>query len=99
MIPELRAFLDEKGRLTSLPTKFKKQLCAVWYLADKLEQTRDYPGVKRMRGLAKKDLDAAMAESLRMTVQDIRDRHLDVYKDTLEAAEFYASRADEIKEE
>ena len=75
------------------------QLEKILYLADKLEQTRDYPGVKRLRGLAKKDLDAAMAESLRMTVQDIRDRHLDVYKDTLEAAEFYASRADEIKEE
>lgn len=42
MIPELRAFLDEKGRITSLPTKFKKQLCAVWYLADKLEAGRDY---------------------------------------------------------
>ena len=32
MIPELRAFLDEKGRLTSLPSKYKKQLAAVWYL-------------------------------------------------------------------
>ena len=42
MIPELRAFLDEKGRLTSLPSKYKKQLAAVWYLADRLEPGRDY---------------------------------------------------------
>ena len=75
------------------------ELEKILYLADKIEKTRDYPGVERIRALAEQDLDAAMAESLRMTVQDIRDRHLDVYKDTLEAAEFYASRADEIKEE
>ena len=42
MIPELRPFLDERGRLTSLPAKRKKQLMAVWYLADKLEAGRDY---------------------------------------------------------
>ena len=42
MIPELRAFLDEGGRLTSLPSKYKKQLCAVWYLASKLEAGRVY---------------------------------------------------------
>lgn len=42
MIPELKAFLDDKGRLTSLPAKYKKQLCAVWYLADKLEAGREY---------------------------------------------------------
>ena len=42
MIPELRAFLDERGRLTSLPSKYKKQLCAVWYLAGKLEAGRAY---------------------------------------------------------
>ena len=42
MIPELRSFLDEKGRLTSLPSKYKKQLAAVWYLADRLEPGRDY---------------------------------------------------------
>ena len=42
MIPELRPFLDERGRLTSLPAKRKKQLMAVWYLADRLEAGRDY---------------------------------------------------------
>ena len=42
MIPELKAFLDEKGRLTALPSRYRKQLCAVWYLGSKLEAGRDY---------------------------------------------------------
>ncbi len=42
MIPELKPFLDEKGRLTSLPSKYKKQLAAVWYIAGKLEAGRAY---------------------------------------------------------
>ena len=42
MIPELRAFLDERGRLTALPAKYKKQLMAIWYLADRLEAGRNY---------------------------------------------------------
>ena len=42
MIPELKAFLDERGHLTALPSKYKKQLCAVWYLASQLEAGRTY---------------------------------------------------------
>ena len=42
MIPELKPFLDERGRLTSLPSKYKKQLCALWYIAGKLEAGRAY---------------------------------------------------------
>jgi nicotinate-nucleotide adenylyltransferase len=71
----------------------------ILYLADKIEPNRDYPGVKRVRSLAKTDLDAAMAESLRMTVEDIRERNLNVYIDTLEAYAYYASSAAESKED
>ena len=42
MIPELRSFLDERGRLTAMPSKYKRQLMAVWYLAGKLEAGRIY---------------------------------------------------------
>ena len=42
MIPELRSFLDERGRVTALPVKHKRRLMAVWYLAGKLEPGRDY---------------------------------------------------------
>ena len=75
------------------------ELEKILYLADKIEKTRDYPGVERIRALAERDLDAAMAESLRGTVENIRERHLDVYHDTLEAYDYFASRADDNKEE
>ena len=75
------------------------ELEKILYLADKIEKTRDYPGVERVRALAERNLDAAMAESLRGTVENIRERHLDVYHDTLEAYDFFASRADDNKEE
>ncbi len=42
MIPELRSFLDERGRVIALPVKHKRRLMAVWYLAGKLEPGRDY---------------------------------------------------------
>jgi len=42
VIQELKSFLDEKGRLTALPAKYKKQLCAVWYMGTKVEAGRDY---------------------------------------------------------
>ena len=42
MIPELKPFLNEKGQLTALPSKYRKQLLAVWYLADRLEAGRTY---------------------------------------------------------
>ena len=75
------------------------ELEKILYLADKIEKTRDYPGVERIRALAERDLDAAMAESLCGTVENIRERHLDVYHDTLEAYDYFASRADDNKEE
>ena len=41
-LSELTPFLDEKGRLTALPAKHKKQLMAFWYLAGKIEAGRQY---------------------------------------------------------
>ena len=38
----LSPFLDEAGRLISLPAKHKKKLLALWYLAGKLEDRRLY---------------------------------------------------------
>ncbi len=39
---DLKPFLDEEGRLTSLPAKHRKKLIALWYLAGKLETERQY---------------------------------------------------------
>lgn len=38
------------------------------FVADKIEPARDYPSVERVRALARKDLRAAAAESLRRTI-------------------------------
>ena len=71
----------------------------ILYLADKIEPTRHYPGVDRIRALAMEDLSAAMKASLGLTVEDIRRKHRDVYKDTLDACQWYSARVQEIKEE
>lgn len=39
---ELAAFLDENGRLTRFPTKRKKQIYALFYLAPKIEKGKSY---------------------------------------------------------
>ena len=38
----LKPFLDEGGRLISLPAKYKKQLLAFWYLSEKIDADRQY---------------------------------------------------------
>lgn len=39
---DIQPFLDENGRLTSFPTKKRKQLTALYYLAEKFESQQDY---------------------------------------------------------
>ena len=39
---EIKAFLDEQGRLKALPSKRKKALAAVYYTGSKLEAGREY---------------------------------------------------------
>lgn len=71
----------------------------ILYLADMIEPKRDFPGVAQLRTLAYEDLESAMAEALRLSVESIRQRNLYVYKDTLEAYRWYSFRAEENKEE
>lgn len=40
--PELLPFLDEELRLTAIPTKHKKMLSAIYYLATKIEPEKEY---------------------------------------------------------
>ena len=51
-------------------------LALVLYVADKIEPARDYPSVRRIRELARRNLRAAAAESLRRAVahNEQRDR-------------------------
>lgn len=48
MSMELQSFLDEKGRLTAFPSKRKKKLMALAYLAEKTPEERVYrEGIQR----------------------------------------------------
>ena len=67
------------------------QLEKILYLADMIEPTRDFPGVEELRELAEQDLDRCMARALSMSVQNIQERGLTVYKDTLEAYRWYSA--------
>lgn len=63
----------------------------ILYLADMIEPNRDFPGVEELRALAEQDLDRCMAHALAMSVQNIQERGLTVYKDTLEAYHWYST--------
>ena len=41
-LSDLTPFLDREGRLISFPAKHKKKLIALWYLAEKIEDNRQY---------------------------------------------------------
>ena len=49
-------------------------LSLVLYVADKIEPARDYPSVGRLRSLAREDLRAAAAESLRRSIAHNEER-------------------------
>ena len=59
------------------------------YLADYIEETRDFDGVDKLRELAYKNIDDAMALGLAMSVEVIRERGLEPYIDSLLAYEYY----------
>lgn len=59
------------------------------YLADYIEETRDFPGVDKLRSTAYKDIDEAMALGLKMSIEDIRSRGTIPYIETVRAYEYY----------
>ena len=67
----------------------------ILYLADFIEPTRDFPGLDELRKLAYKDLDAAMALALSMSMGYIRRQGKEVYKDTLDAYRWYCDEREE----
>ena len=59
------------------------------YLADFIEPTRDFPGVKRLRKLAYEDLDAALALGLSMSIGEVLSKGREPYYMTRTALEYY----------
>ena len=62
------------------------------YMADYIEETRHFDGVEKLRRLAHKNIDKAMALGLAMSIKDITERGNEVYKDTLDAYNYYKSK-------
>ncbi len=64
------------------------QMEKILYIADYMEPTRDFDGVKKLRKLVYKDLDAAVLLGLEMSVEDISSHGSPVHKNTQEALDF-----------
>ena len=57
----------------------------VLYVADKIEPARDYPSVENLRRLARRDLRAAAAESLRHSIAHNEERGRPTHPASIEA--------------
>ncbi len=60
-------------------------LSLVLYVADKIEPARDYPSVENLRRLARRDLRAAAAESLRRSIAHNEERGRPTHPASVEA--------------
>ena len=60
-------------------------LSLVLYVADKIEPARDYPSVEKLRRLARRDLRAAAAESLRRSIAHNEERGRPTHPASIEA--------------
>ncbi len=60
-------------------------LSLVLYVADKIEPARDYPSVENLRRLARRDLRAAAAESLRRSIAHNEERGRSTHPASIEA--------------
>ncbi|WP_210366914.1 bis(5'-nucleosyl)-tetraphosphatase (symmetrical) YqeK [Bacillus sp. REN3] len=57
----------------------------VIYLADYIEPGRHFPGVEEIRELAEKDLDLALVQAMKNTIQFLMKKNQPVYPDTFQA--------------
>lgn len=62
-------------------TKLEK----IVFLADFIEPARKFPGVEKVREVAKEDLDMACLLSLKNNIRYLLECHLSVYRSTMEA--------------
>lgn len=59
------------------------------YLADYIEPTREFEGVKELRKLCDENLDAAMELGLRMSIEDVRACGREVHPESIRAWHYY----------
>ncbi len=65
--------------------KHMTKMDKIIYLADFIEETRTFEGVKPARKLAETDLNQAMLYCLDFSIRDLLDRKLEIHLDTIEA--------------
>lgn len=65
------------------------------FLADAIEPKRDYEGVKKLRELAKKDIDKAILYSLNETIKHLIDKNVEICSLTLDARNFLIKEKDD----
>ena len=61
----------------------------ILYLADYIEPTRDFDGVEKLREAAYEDLDRALALALQMSLDDLRSRGIEPFRDSIDACNYY----------
>jgi predicted HD superfamily hydrolase involved in NAD metabolism len=62
------------------------------FLADYIEPGRNFPGVEDVRGLAKTDLDKAIAKALKNTIEFLLSRSAPIYPNTIHAYNAFISK-------
>ena len=62
------------------------------YLADYIEPTRDFDGVEELRKASYDDLDEGMRLGLEMSLEELRAKDKEPYKDTVEAYIWYNTK-------
>ena len=62
------------------------------YLADFIEPTRSFDGLDRVRLLAYEDIDRAIAEAMRLSLENMGERGIEPHKNTVEALAFLTEK-------
>ena len=64
----------------------------VLFMADYIEPTRDFEGVKELRRLAYEDLEGSMMLGLEITAQEVRERGQTLHVKSVEAMDWLRER-------
>lgn len=62
------------------------------YLADYIEPNRRFDGVEQIRKLSYENMDAAMEDGLRMTMEDLKSRGASVLDISQQAYDWFKTR-------
>lgn len=76
-------------RKHTLGTQRMTKLEKIVYLADHIEEGRDFSGVKKIRALAIKDLDKAVLESASNMIKYLLENDLPVHPGTIQTRNYY----------